>query len=334
MTSNLLKRFKERIFRQNQGWLEGEKEVGLVVGVSGGSDSVGLARLLLGLGPRYQLNLHLVHINYGTRDKDSDQDEKLVRELAQEFRLPLTVFKFSSDKLVLDQKKSNQEEIFRDFRYQKFEEIRQKEDLNWIAVAHTKDDQAETVLINLLRGTGLRGLGGMKSRTGKVIRPLLDFSKAEIQDFLREKGQEWREDQSNQDFKFLRNRVRGELIPFLEGNYNPKIKDRLNSLAQIVQQAEEYIEEKIQTKYTEQVLEKNDFFELDLKRFREVSQATGRLLLRRLILRLKGDLRGVSDQHLREIEKIVVSEKGRSPRISFSGIVAFKKGSKLIFRRE
>ncbi len=352
MNSKFIKCFKEQIFRQ--GWLRKDQETGLVVGVSGGSDSVGLVRLLLSLGPRYKLRLHLVHVNYQVRGQASEQDEQLVRDLAQEFQLSLSVFKFEEDSLrnQLDllnppsplykrgyrkdshwstfSGNSNQEEVFRNFRYQKFEQVRKQEGLDWIAVAHTKDDQAETVLINLLRGAGLRGLGGMKLRTDRVIRPLLTFTKLEIRDFLGELDQRWREDQSNQDFSFLRNQVRGELIPFLEESYQSQIKDRLVSLSQIAKEAEEYIEENIQTQYTKIVLEKSDFFEVNLKCLKKISKSTRALILRKVILQLKGNLRNLSKQHLAELEKIIFSAKGKNQQLNFSGIQVKREGEGLL----
>ncbi len=217
-----------------------------VVGVSGGPDSVCLLYMLHNLG--YQLII--VHLNYGLRGKDSDKDEKFVKDLAKKLNLL-----FISKKINISKNKGNLEEKARDARYEFFKKVAYKHRIDKIAIAHTADDQIETVLMNMLRGTGLRGLCGMKyitkqSRKYKVesryevIRPFLDIWRLEIEEYLNKNKILYRTDNSNFDLRFTRNHIRHRLIPALEAEnlqfkkmFLKKIKKFQNKYKEIFKKA-------------------------------------------------------------------------------------------------
>ncbi|MBI5412546.1 tRNA lysidine(34) synthetase TilS [Candidatus Peregrinibacteria bacterium] len=175
----------------------------LVVGCSGGADSVCLALVLRELG----YDLVLAHLNHSLRGKESDQDARFVRRLAKKWGVPCVTRKT----IVL--KKGNLEANARAVRYEFLESVRQEHKADAILVAHHRDDQVETIMMNLIRGAGLRGLRGMRFQQGRVIRPLLTVTKAEILAFLKTRNQPHREDRTNQDIGYLRNSIRRRFLP-------------------------------------------------------------------------------------------------------------------------
>src|SRR5271169_3966599 len=184
------------------------------VGVSGGADSVGLLLLLLGLRDSLGIVLSIAHVNHKLRGGASDADEKFVRRLAAKHGLE---FYGESVDVVARAKreKANLEDTGRRARYEFFARLVAEGKVDVVAVAHTADDQAETVLAHILRGTGLAGLGGIHPITGAIVRPLLEARRADLRRFLKLCKQTWREDATNRDTSKTRARIRKTLIPAL-----------------------------------------------------------------------------------------------------------------------
>jgi len=217
------------------------------VAVSGGGDSVGLLRLLLELCPELGILLSVIHFNHELRGAESDADAEFVAGLAREHKLPL----HSTSANVAQRAKETHlsiEAAARQLRYQYFAALL-GEDLHKIATGHTLDDQAETVLLRLIRGTGMRGLRAIQPRLefqdGEIIRPLLGMRRSELEQYLQGCGQPWRDDTTNRDPKFTRNRVRQLLLPLLERDFNPAIAENLAELAEIARGEEDYWENEI-----------------------------------------------------------------------------------------
>ncbi|MGH9742208.1 MAG: tRNA lysidine(34) synthetase TilS [Candidatus Acidiferrum sp.] len=228
--------------------LRGLKRAGMLlpgqrvgVGVSGGADSVALLLLLLELRDEMGIVLSVVHLNHKLRGKASDADEKFVANLAANHKLP---FHTESVDVAAKAKreKANLEDAARRARYDFFSRLVAQEQVDVVAVAHTMDDQAETVLAHILRGTGLAGLGGIHSQTECVVRPLLRVRRAELRTYLRAKKQKWREDATNQDTARTRARIRKELLPLLEKKFQPGVVEHLASLAEFAREDEEFLD--------------------------------------------------------------------------------------------
>lgn len=226
--------------REHQLFRPGDR---LIVGLSGGADSVALLHLLLNLTP-FRPELVIAHINHCLRGAESDQDELFVRQLAQHYGIPCFVKR--ADVAELAEKGGvTLEEAGRDVRYSFFEKLRLQYNAVAVAVAHHADDQAETLLIRLLRGGGIRGLSAMLPRNSfHVVRPLLQITRREIEQYLAENRLEYRNDSSNQDQSFLRNRIRHQLIPLLKG-YNSSIVTQLASTALLLQEDAALLEQQL-----------------------------------------------------------------------------------------
>src|SRR5580704_15955569 len=224
---------------RHRGMLRAGERVG--VGVSGGADSVGLLLLLLELRDELGIVLSVAHLNHQLRRAFSDGDEKFVAKLAAKHEL---VFHAKSVDVAAKAKRerANLEDAARRARYDFFSRLVADGKVHRVAVAHTADDQAETVLAHILRGTGLAGLGGIHPRTGSVVRPLLGVRRAELRTYLRAKKQNWREDATNQDTARMRARIRKKLLPLLEKQFQSGVVGHLASLAEFAREDEEFLE--------------------------------------------------------------------------------------------
>ena len=234
---------QERILRhlKELSLLPAGERVG--VAVSGGADSVALLRLLIALRDELGIVLSVVHFNHKIRGAAADEDEQFVAGLARANGLELSL---SAGDTVGFARRSGKtlETGARELRYAYFDHLLQTKALSLIATAHTQDDQAETVLMRLVRGSGTRGLAGiypiLRRAQGTIVRPLLTVRRRELLEYLRSIGQAWREDASNVDLRHTRNRIRHHLIPMLEQEFNPRIVLVLAELADIARGEEEF----------------------------------------------------------------------------------------------
>lgn len=213
----------------------------VLVALSGGPDSVALLRLLTLLGPEYGLRLTAAHLNHGLRGAEARREEAFVRNLCAD-RGVECLFKTVDLRALAKGRGMSLEEIGREERYRFLDEAAGRCGAGKIATGHHRDDQAETVLINLLRGSGPEGLKGIPPlRDGRIIRPLLQVERREILEFLAAEGLAYMMDSSNQSRLFLRNRIRHELIPELVRRYNPRIVAALSRTADIVRREDDFL---------------------------------------------------------------------------------------------
>jgi tRNA(Ile)-lysidine synthase len=224
------------------------------VAVSGGADSVALLHLLLALRGELGIVLSVVHFNHQLRGSESDEDQRFVGDLTERYRIPFHHGSGNAGDYAVRHRLSV-ETGARELRYQWFRRLMQEEALNRIATAHTLDDQAETVILRIARGTGTRGLAGIypellldnlqqpprqDGRPPAIVRPLLSTTRKSLEAYLGEIGQSWREDQSNRDLHHARNRVRHTILPGLERELNPGIRTVLADTAEIAREEEDY----------------------------------------------------------------------------------------------
>ncbi|EKE15560.1 MAG: cell cycle protein MesJ [uncultured bacterium] len=313
---NLVKKI-QNFSHQNDLWQRGAN---IVVGVSGGADSACLFQVLLFLSKKYAFTLHIAHINYGLRGKDSLKDEKFVESLAEKNNIGLSILQAEKPP-----EKENLENSLRQIRYDFFEKVRSELKFDLIAVAHNQDDQAETVLMRLLRGSGLEGLSSIKAKNGKIIRPLLNISRKEILTYLKANKLTFRTDKTNLKPIFSRNKVRLGLIPYLEKNFNPNIKETLADFAQIAADDFAFIDS-FSAKKCGFIKITTGVAQFDCKKILLLPVSIRRQCLRRAIREVKSDLFDIESGHLEEIEKILKSTKNKSQQSSFKGLRITRKG--------
>jgi tRNA(Ile)-lysidine synthase len=260
------------------------------VAVSGGPDSVALLLVLLELKKDYNLSLCVVHVNHKLRGKESDQDQDFVRKLSSDLKLKFFSRSFQVKKEAKKLKLSV-EECARKKRYDYLKSLADKLKAQKIALGHNFNDQAETVLIRLIRGSGSLGLSGIPPVKDKIIRPLIDIKKEEIEAFLKKKKIPFRIDSSNLRTDYLRNKVRLKLLPILRKEYNPKIEEVLNRTTSILRAEERYINQKAEKAYPKVMLrEQNDKIILDSRNFLDYDDSIKRFMIRNCVKQLKGDL--------------------------------------------
>lgn len=212
----------------------------IILAVSGGLDSVTMLALFFEIKDELGIELAVLHLNHGLRGEESDDDQAFVKELAEQYKLPF--FSKTVDTLTFKKKnKLSLEDAARKLRYKFFEETLSNVDADSLATAHTADDQAETVIDHFLRGSGMLGLAGMKTRRDCYIRPMLCFFRIELETYSSQKKLVYREDSSNRDLNFKRNRIRYELIPYLKKNFNSNIGATLNRSANIFRDTENHL---------------------------------------------------------------------------------------------
>jgi tRNA(Ile)-lysidine synthase len=215
----------------------------VIAAVSGGPDSLALLQILILLSLEFDLSLTVAHMNHGMRGPESDAEEEFVRLFCKERRIPFRVRRVDIYALRNENRnRKSLEDLGREERYRFFTSLAIEIGASRIALGHHREDQAETVLMNLLRGSGMEGIKGMLPvRDGRFIRPLLEVSRKEILKFLGDRNIPFLEDSSNSKNIFLRNKIRHHLIPMLQEQYNPKIVDSLNRITQIVQREDKFL---------------------------------------------------------------------------------------------
>ena len=215
------------------------KDKKLLIAISAGIDSVVLSHLLNSL----KFNISLAHCNFRLRGKESDEDEAFVKKLAKDLKVPIFTQSFETAVYAKKQKLSIQLAA-RELRYKWFEEVLRSNGLDFVLTAHHANDDLETFLINTVRGTGLDGLTGIPQRNGNIIRPLLPFSRSQIEKYAKEKGITWREDQTNLKTKYLRNKIRHKIIPVLK-EINPALLASFKTTLENLKGSRQIIDDKI-----------------------------------------------------------------------------------------
>jgi len=302
-----------KVIRDHRMLQRGER---VLVGVSGGADSVALLHLLLGIRERYDLELIVGHLNHKLRGEESDYDEEFTRGLAEKSRLRCLSESVPSGERWRSQY-GNLETWARERRYEFFSRMSALHQIKKIALGHTMDDQAETVLMRLIRGSGTLGLGAIPFvRDGLFIRPLLLIKREEVLGFLAQLHVEYREDSSNASEEFLRNRIRKELVPVLKKKYNPKIVDLLSNTANILREDAEALDGISGEILDSQGTITEEGIAWDLDRFLKFSRGLQKNIVRRSLLRINGNLRSVSAKDvLRVLDLVQQNKSGRYLRI-------------------
>lgn len=291
-------------------WQMLDKNDNVVVGVSGGADSVCLLFVLLSLREKYNLGIHVVHVNHGLRELAADKDAKYVEELCKKYRLPFHYYQENVESLAKKWKQSL-EEAGREVRRKAFFEVREKYACNKIALAHHKNDSAETMLLNLARGTGLLGLGGIRPVNGSYIRPLLCMTRQEIEDYLAGEGICYCTDLTNLDDDYARNRIRNHVLQYMTEEINANTVQHMADTMEYLQGVQEYLWREAMGYKDIYVSETDGQVDIRAELFQAMPKVLMPILLKQLLVDMAGRAKDIESTHIQMVLKLASRQVGR-----------------------
>lgn len=300
----------------------------IVVGLSGGADSCALTHILTRLSGKMDLHITAVHINHGIRGEEAERDERSAEEFCR--RLNIEFIAYHCDIPSEAAKRGiGEEEAGRLVRYEKFYETAEKKNGAKTAVAHNMNDKAETLIMNLCRGAGMKGLAGIKPVGGSIIRPLIFCTRDEIEKYCDDNNIEYCTDSTNLQNEYTRNKIRNILLPWLSENINPAAGMNMANASELLREEEEYLESKAQEQYKKLLKDSGDgFVSLNADGLASEHSVIRRRVLRIALRSLRPDMRDFGRKHIENAEDILMGDTGR--RISLPGGITVSKGYGLI----
>ena len=306
----------------------------IVIGVSGGPDSMTLLNVLINLKQKLGISKIVVAtVNHMIRE-EAEEETKFVENFCESHGIEFYLKKVDVQEEARS-KKISTELAGRNARYDFFEEVLKKTGSNKIATAHNLNDNAETVLMNLLRGSGVSGLKGIeKIRDGKFIRPIIECKRSEIEQYCLENKLNPRYDKTNNENTYTRNKIRNMLIPYIEENFNPNIVDSLNRLSTIATKEDEYIHKIVENSFKNIMItadiSKKEII-LDLKKFNELDEVIKSRLILYTISEILGTSQGIEKIHIEDIIKLCGNNIGNKYLMPNKNIKIFIKKGKIFF---
>lgn len=275
----------------------------ILVGVSGGPDSMCLLHVLKSLN----YDVCVAHINHGLRE-NANMEEEYVRDYCRLNNIP---FFAKHIKLKENLNGMTIEEAGRKARYDFFAEMLEKEKCTKIATAHTSNDNAETVIMNMVRGSGVNGLKGIEPIRGNIIRPLIDVTRREIEEYCETNILKPKHDESNDELLYTRNKVRLELIPYIEKNINSNVISNINRMSKIVLEEEAYIDKKVEEAFESCLITQNDeILVCNLRMFNKLDIVIRKRLILKFIIKILGNAKDIEKVHVDDIVKLCENNVG------------------------
>ncbi len=314
----------------------------VVIGVSGGPDSMSLLNSLNNLKEKLNIKIYVAHINHMIRE-EADEETEYVRSFCEKIGVEFFAKRIKVEEEAKKQKIGT-EEAGRNIRYEFFEEVAKKVGANKIATAHNSNDNAETVLMNIIRGTSISGLKGIeKVREGRFIRPIIECNRMEVEEYCKEQKLDPRYDKTNYENVYTRNKIRNLLIPYLQKEFNPNILEGINRLSNLATSNEEFINNIVENEYKKLSIigdniinsdgeEKiNNTIILNLKEFNKLDYVIKSKLILYTISKVYGKITGIEKIHIDDIIKLCKNNIGNKYLIPKKGIKIFVKKGKIFF---
>ena len=308
-----------------------QKGDSVVIGVSGGADSVCLLHILWKLQAEYCLRLLAVHIHHEIRGKEADEDAVFTEKLCKERKIEYRLIKRNVPRLAAERGIS-EEEAGRLVRYDFFDEVLKQTGSNKIAIAHNKNDKIETIIMHLLRGSGLSGLKGIEPIRGNIIRPLIECEREEIEKYCDENRLEPRIDKTNFENDYTRNKIRNIVIPYIEKELNPNIIETIDRLSEVVKKEDRYLE-KVALDVYDKILIKQEPGQimLELKGFNEQDEVIKSRIILYTVKKLFGSSQGIEKIHINDIIKLCNNNIGNKYLTPNKKIKILVKDKKIFF---
>ena len=305
----------------------------IVLGVSGGPDSISMLNILKQIKDEQikDFEIYVAHINHMIREEAID-DEKYVEDYCNRNNIKCYIKRIDVIKIAND-KKTGTEEAGRNIRYDFFEEVMKKTDSNKIAVAHNKNDKIETIIMHLLRGSGLLGLKGIEPiRDNKVIRPLIECERGEIEQYCEDNKLNPRIDKTNFENEYTRNKIRNIVIPYIKKEFNPNIIQTLSRLSEVATDESNYIDLQTQKIYNKLLIEKSDKqIILKLKEFNQQENVIQKRLVLKTIKELNGSTDRIEKIHIEDIIKLCTNNVGNKYLTPNKNLKVLVKDKKIFF---
>lgn len=279
------------------------KEDKILVGVSGGPDSISLLNILYQLG----YNICTAHINHGIRET-ADNDEEFVKKFCEKRNIHCFVKRVKLKEMASGM---TLEEVGRKVRYDFFYEIMNQENCTKIATAHNANDNAETVIMNIIRGSGMSGLKGIDAKRNNIIRPLIEITRREIEEYCESENLNPCHDETNDEAVYTRNKVRLELVPYIEKNINSNVINNINRMSEIISSEEEFINMQVDSAYKECILKEYEGKVVcNLKVFNKLDSVIKRRLIIKFIIKTLGNAKDIERVHIEDILKLCDNNVG------------------------
>lgn len=301
----------------------------IVAGVSGGPDSMCMLHSLWLLREKYGYVLQVVHIHHGIRGKDADEDMEHVEMYCKLWNLPFRAFRYDVPQMAKSQHLSD-EEMGRKLRYETFAQVLEELGGGKIAVAHNSDDSSETFLLNLFRGTGIKGLSGIQPVRGEVIRPVLSLTREEIMEYLKENRIDYRIDASNLGVDYTRNKIRNHLIPYVQEKINEKASEHIRQASENLHEISCYMERQADSVFASTVSATENRCEIALEAFRKEDRILQKMVIRKVLEHLAGKLKDISAVHIALVLDLMNGDTGRQMQLPYQ-IVCRKNYEKMEF---
>lgn len=326
----------EKVKSYVEKWHMLKSEDRVIVGISGGADSICLVLVLLELQKTIGFEMVAVHVNHGMRGEESDADEQYVKQFCAEHGILCECY-FAEVELFAKNRKQSTEEAGREVRREFFSQALCTHRGTKIALAHHKDDSAETFLFHLARGTGLKGLGGIAPVNGNVIRPLLCVRRSEIEAYLGKCQVSYCIDRTNESDAYTRNRIRNHVIPYLEKEINSKAVEHMNETMEYIRQIQEFLELQTQVAWEKCVCKEGENYVVLEEPYRQLAEAIRPLLLKKVLTEVSGHAKDLESVHVMKVQELFERQSGRrldlpyhvEAKRTYQGIVLGWKQSKV-----
>lgn len=300
----------------------------IVLGVSGGPDSLFMLDILNKLKEKLQIEIVVAHVNHMIRE-EANEEEEFVQEFCKKINVEFYSKRIEVEKYA-NNNKIGLEEAGRKIRYEFFDEVASKTNSNKIAIAHNKNDKVETILMNVLRGSGVTGLQGIQpKKDNKIIRPIIEIERQDIEKYCRENKLEPKIDISNFDNTYTRNKIRNVVIPYVKKEFNPNFIETITRLSEVITEENKFLKNITEQRYSEILIEeKHNQITLDLKKFNREEKVIKNRLILYTVSQLKGNTQGLEKIHIQDIIKLCsnnIGNKFLTPNKTLKVLIKDKK---------
>lgn len=305
-----------KIKKYVEKWHMLEKGDKVIAGVSGGADSICLLFVLMELQKQIPFEIVVVHVNHGLRGAEADADEKYVKDMCEKHHIPYVSY-LENIELIAKNRKQSMEEAGREVRREAFYRTMKTYGGTKIALAHHKNDNVETFMMNLARGTGLKGLGGICPVKEQIIRPLLCVERSEIEQYLKEQKIAYCIDKTNKSDDYTRNRIRNHIIPYFEREINPQTVSHINETMEFLREIQFFMQKQTE-KYWETCVEmQGDTYVVKEEAYRSVPGTIQPLLLKQVLSSIAGKEKDIESVHLNILQELMEKQVGRKADLPY-----------------